>query len=80
MAREVIPQSPDELEDMLLDPKKMTNIFKDKSTAKEFMNSYTANVLAKDPGYKLSLMRLFSLVWLSSLRITESLRPLLTLP
>lgn len=55
MAREVIPQSPDELEDMLLDTKKMTNIFKDKQTAKEFMNSYTANVLSKDPGYKQQL-------------------------
>jgi len=55
MARVTIPSSPDELEDMLLDTAKMTEVFADKKSAKDFMNSYVANVTAKDPGYQKQL-------------------------
>jgi HK97 family phage major capsid protein len=48
VSKMVIPQSPDELAEILNDAKKLQEIFADKDSVKEFMDSYSRNVTNKD--------------------------------
>ncbi len=55
MSKVVIPNSPDELKDMLGDEAKMKQVFADKDSRKEFMDSYVLNFTSKDMQYQTQL-------------------------
>lgn len=50
-----VPRNSDELEEMLGDPKRSTEILKTKDTLKEFIDSYAIEKTKSDPGIKLQI-------------------------
>jgi HK97 family phage major capsid protein len=67
-----IPETPDQLRELFDDKSKIAEVFKDKTTATEFIDAYTVKVNKKDPGIAAQIREGFQLGYAEFLKANDA--------